>query len=465
MEEMRFVDRVEELGVLKQALERKGAELVILYGRRRVGKSRLLRELHGMRDSVLFVMMEDADYSTNLKKFSNATAKMFGFPSFSPNSFREAFESIPKNSTVFIDEYSYIGSATGEFQGIWEEVAKPRKIKLLLCGSLVRVMEDLNYSLKSPLYGRATSVMKLNPLSFGHILEWYGEQFPLEELFQTYFCVGGIPRYLEMIEKPKLEKIKTEFFSKDGLLLREGKLLLKESFPSSSVFPKILFSIAGGKTEATKIANDVQLKASEISKYLAILVDYGFVEKRYPIVDPGKKDTRFYIADPFFGFWSLFVWPNYTDLESGASENALEYFTKNFGDYSGRAFEKTVLEIFKRKPEMAGNRFLIIGKQWGQFKGEKGNNTYEIDLLALNENAKEALFGECKWTDNVNAGEIAKELDKKTSHVKWHNAQRKETLAVFAKSFSKKINEFEGKKVICFELKDIAKASQHRISL
>ena len=457
MEEKNFIDRIEELSKLREALERKGAELIILYGRRRIGKSRLLKEAERKTKNAIFVMMEDADYSTNLKKFSEAVAKNRGLPSFSPKSFREAFESINEMAVVFIDEYSYIGNATGEFQAIWEEVAKPKKIKLLLSGSLVRVMEDLNYSLKSPLYGRATMIMKVNPLAFQHVIGWYGEKSGLEKVFQTYFSVGGVPRYLEIIEKPGKEHIMGAFFSKNGLLLREGKLLLKESFPSSNIFPKILFSIAGGATEATKIANETQLKANEISKYLAILADYGFVEKRYPLLDAGKKDTRFYVADNFFAFWALFVWPHYTDLDAGANENALDYFSRGFDEYSGAMFEKTILEILRMKQGLAGVKFTSIGRQWGRFKGERGKNTYDIDILAVNRQTKEALFGECKWSKNVDALQIAHEINGKTKYVKWNDLERKEILAVFAKSFSRKISELDGKPVKCFDLEDIQK--------
>ena len=99
--------------------------------------------------------------------------------------------------------------------------------------------------------------------------------------------------------------------------------------------------------------------------------------------------------------------------------------------------------------------YTIIGKQWGKFKGEKGKNTYEIDIIALNENTKEILVSECKWNHRVNPERISRDLVRKAEHVNWFNKERKEEFCVFAKSFSKKITEFNGKKTHCFDLKDI----------
>lgn len=441
------------------ALKRKGAELIILYGRRRVGKSRLLREAAKTAGVDVFVMLEEADYGTNLGKVSGAVMRRFNFPSFSPASFRELFNALPDGSTLVLDEYSYLAESTGEFQTIWEEIAKPKGIKLVLSGSMIRIMEDLNYSLKSPLYGRATKIIKLMPLSFAHVREWYGNA-SLENVLNVYFCVGGVPRYLEIIETPALDGVKNAFFSKNGLLLREGKLLLKESFPSSVLIPRVLFSVAGRVSEASKIANSVQLKANEIGKYLAMLSDYGFVEKKYPVFGGGKKDVRFYPADRFFGFWARFVWPYYGEIDNGSAKEAIDNVENNFGAFSGLEFEKVITEIMREHPEIAPFHFDKLGRQWGRipqsFKPERGNDQYEIDICAANEKTRDILFAECKWRDKVDAKKVAGELNEKSKFVDWNHAEkRKETLAIFAKSFSARIPDFEGKPVLCFDLKDL----------
>ncbi|MBI5036650.1 ATP-binding protein [Candidatus Micrarchaeota archaeon] len=456
MEEKAFVNRQEELKQLVSALSRKGPELIILYGRRRVGKSRLLREVCKKAKVDVFVMLEEADYNTNLRKVSEAVVKRFGFPSFSPASFKDLFSSLPDGTLIFLDEYSYLPGSIGEFQAIWEDIVKPKGIKLVLSGSLIRVMEDLSYSLSSPLYGRATQIIKLTPLSLQHVLEWYGKNAKIEKVLPTYFCVGGVPRYLEVIERPSLAQVQHAFLSKNGLLLREGKLLLKESFPTSLVFPKILFTVSCGVSEATKIANAVQIKANEVSKYLMLLSDYGFVEKRYPSLGGGKKDVRFYTADRFLSFWTKFVWPYYDEIENSSENQATAKFKKNFTTFAGLEFEKTIIEILKQRPRLIPLSSNNAGKQWGRIPGAReGENQYEIDVCATDEKNNKIFFAECKWKEKVNAQDVIKNLNEKTAFVDWRKNKRREILAVFAKSFKSKITEYEGKKVLCFDLNDL----------
>ena len=132
-------------------------------------------------------------------------------------------------------------------------------------------------------------------------------------------------------------------------------------------------------------------------------------------------------------------------------------FENNFNAYLGKKFEKLVITLIKDNLLLKSKNFDKIGSQWGKFEGESGKNSYEIDILGLNEKTKEAVFGECKWKDKVNALEIFKELEKKTKFVDWNKEDRKETMVIFAKSFSKKVLEFNNKKVLCFDLKDIEK--------
>ncbi|MFH0875807.1 MAG: ATP-binding protein [archaeon] len=432
MEDKLFIDRKEELKQLNDALNRTGPELIIIYGRRRIGKTRLLNQIK----TDILVMLEETDYSSNVKKMAEAVSIKYNYPSFNPQSFTEIFKNIPEKQVISLDEFSYL-SGFGEFQAIWEEICKKKWHKLILCGSLIRVMEDLNYSLKSPLYGRATQIVKVMPLSFPYVVEWY-EKREIAEIMQTYFCVGGIPRYLEVITKPYLLDIENAF-GKNGLLLREGKLLIKENFPSSILFPKILSAISNGITEATKIANFAEIKSSQISKYLSVLIDYGYIEKRFPVLGGGKKDARFYLADKFFAFWSRFIWPFYSEIENGKPIDLGE----KLNAYFGVQFENLVIEIAHG---LFTDMYDKAGRQW--------QKDVELDLVCTNEKHNAILFGECKWQDNVNPEAIMALLRQKAKQILWNNETRTEKYAVFAKSFKKRI---EGKEILLFDLKDIEK--------
>ena len=141
------------------------------------------------------------------------------------------------------------------------------------------------------------------------------------------------------------------------------------------------------------------------------------------------------------------------------------YRKRIYGFHIKRKFEDLILHLLKKG--FFNFNFTKIGKQWGkipkEFKPEKGRDTYEIDIVALNEQTREILFAECKWQEKVNAKKICKELAEKAQYVQWHNAERRESFAIFAKSFSKKINEFEGRKVYCFDLRDLEKTLNRKI--
>ena len=156
----------------------------------------------------------------------------------------------------------------------------------------------------------------------------------------------------------------------------------------------------------------------------------------------------------FFSFWFRYVKKYESYYEQSRTNEVVRFFHETFNSYVGRMFEKFCLELIKQYPKIIPIKFDRIGGQWGKFKGEKGKNTYEIDIVAPNERTREILFAECKWKDKLNAEKILAELKSKANYVKWHNDKRKEYYAIFAKSFKKEIEE---KNVYCYDLKDLKK--------
>ena len=190
------------------------------------------------------------------------------------------------------------------------------------------------------------------------------------------------------------------------------------------------------------------------------LIETEFVVREIPILEkPKSKKGRYYLRDNFLLFWFRYIHPNLSSIEEGIFN--VDVIRNDYSSYTGYIFEKisreTVVHLIREKklPE-----FTKIGKQWGKIPSRK--ETYEIDVVALNDQTKDILFAECKWKDKVNAEKVCKELVEKASYVEWNNNKRKEYLAVFAKSFSKKIDEFEGRKVFCFDLKDVEKMMKRK---
>jgi len=350
-----------------------------------------------------------------------------------------------------MDEFGYLvekdEGILSDFQEIVDEVLKDTKAKLILCGSYVSVMQGRVIGKKSPLYGRNTMQLNLKPLKFRHLFEWF-PKIKFEDALKIYAVTSGIPKYLEFFEGRDVEsEIAEKFFDSSSFLYNDAVNLLSEELRDYSTYFQILEAIALGYTKITEIGNYAFVEAKDVYFYLKNLMSLGIVERVIPILAPRKGRRGIYkIKDNYFRFWFKFISEFQEEIESYAQDIAIENFRKKFNTYLGEVFEDLCLELVKNLRFLP---FTKIGKWWHKDK--------EIDIVALNERTKEILFCECKWQSKVNAAKIIKELAEKAKYVQWHNEKRKESFAIFAKSFSRKIEEFEGKKVYCFDLKDLGR--------
>jgi len=215
-----------------------------------------------------------------------------------------------------------------------------------------------------------------------------------------------------------------------------------------STYLSILYAIAEGKTKLEEIASTAGIKVTSLSYYLKDLTDLlGLIKKH-----KGLKRKSFYeIKDKFHNFWLRFIY-RYSGIEN--EKIIFSKIMENIDSFFGWSFESTIREnlptIFKHYEK--------IFKYYGYLRKKGKRKTFEIDLVALNERTKQILFGECKWQSKVNAEKVVKGLAEKAKYVQWFNESRKESYVVFAKSFSKRIEEFEGRRVYCFDLKDLLKS-------
>ena len=279
----------------------------------------------------------------------------------------------------------------------------------------------------------------------------------LEDIITLYAIFGGFPHYYVAIESEGLEGKKPEeiferfFFVENAVFEDEVRTVLSLEFGKRrGIYYDILTAIANGNTRINEIASYLRKKETALTRQINELVNYfNIVGVDRQIA--GKK-TLMFIGHPLMNFWFRFFYKNLS-LYKRKERLLIDKIKGGIKDYVGKRFEKICYEI------LVGGRIVPmeiteIGRQWGKFKGEKGKNTYEIDICGVNEQKKEILFGECKWKENVDAEKVLGELRKKAEHVDWRKGRRKEFFVVFAKSFKKKVSE-EG--VYCFDLKDLGK--------
>ena len=457
MVQQKFVDRQRELEFLEKKYREDKANLIVIYGRRRVGKTELIKKFLENKKGIYILCSKDS-LNENIKelkrKFFEITKREY-FLKLETLSFFDIFkyfvEEIGDEKIIIVlDEFPYLielnPGIVSVFQKIWDELLENTKIFLILCGSSIGMMETEVLGYKSPLYGRRTGEWKVEPLNFRHVKNFF-EKYNIEDLFKIYSICGGTPFYLAKLD-PELtveENIKRKILTKGEVLYNEPKVLLKEEFREPKTYMLILKYLALGYNTHGKLSPATGIEKGNLSKYLAVLEETKII--RYVLPLGQRKRGIYIIEEPFFNFWFRFVYPNVSDLEIGLVEEVFSRISPQLNYYYGIMFEYIILGMLKTGEINLPFNFNWFGKWWHKDK--------EIDIVALNEKTKEILFAECKWQSKVNAKKICKELAEKAQHVQWHNEERKEYFAIFAKSFKEKINEFEGKKVYCFDLKNL----------
>ncbi len=440
-----FMDRKKEMKEINELLDSKKFEFLILYGRRRVGKTELILHVTKERKRIYYLAIGER----NLDRFYDVCVEQFSEISSLKKDYEVIFNYLKdKSAVVIIDEFQNLIKEDKNilhlFQSIVDVNLKNSKLKFILLGSSVSIINSKVLGYQSPLYGRRTASIKLKPISFFDLHEFF-PQFSIEDLIDIYGFADGIPHYLIKISKPFWQWLEEEIKQEKTFLRDEVDFLMRYEFSDPSTYKLILEAIANGKNKINEIKDFVKLQRTDISPYLKNLIEVDLIKREVPITENIKsRNGRYNLNDNFLKFWFKFVYPNASSIESGLFD--VNTIKKGYSEYLGRIFEDIARQYLIAKSPFQFNR---IGRWWYQDN--------EIDLIAINDVTKEILFTECKWQERADAEKIIKELSNKTEFVQWNNKKRREKYAIFAKSFSKRMNNFEGKKVFCYDLRDMAK--------
>ena len=458
-----FINRDNELNALEERWNSERAEFIVIYGRRRVGKTEIMIHFAENKKSAYLLATYQSEKDT-IRRFSKRLAEIFDDELVLMNPYEEwdaLFTYIyekAKNERILIvfDEFPYSIEQNRALPSIiqrhWDEKLSKTKIFLMLCGSSISMMETDVLGYKSPLYGRRTGQLKIEPLNFIHATEFF-PMYNIKEKIQGYAALGGIPAYLLEFDEKKnvIENINENFLKKDRFLYEETMFLLREELKEPRNYFSILKSVSAGKRKLNEIAQTSLLERNLVGKYLGVLKDLHIVERRIPVTDrnPAKsKKGLYFIQDNYIRFWFSFIYPNLDLIDAHEIERVEKIIANGFQDFVSLCFEDLIKELL---PKLCKMRFMNIGSWW---YGDE-----EIDVVALNENAKKILFAECKWQNKkMNRGVYEKLLDKK-EEVRWNNERREEHIALFSKSgFTnslKKVAESEG--ALLYDLNDIKK--------
>ena len=421
----RFIGRAAELGVLTRAFESARSEFIPIYGRRRVGKSELILRFMADKPGVYYLGQQSST-TLQVREFLEEAARALHMPLLAElraGGWRQALLTVIEQWTtahpgtklvLALDEFQWMAASSPDFlsalQQCWDRSWKGAgNVLLLLCGSYLGFMEREVLGKTSPLFGRRTAQIHLQPFGYLDAARFH-PRWSLADRARAYFLVGGLPQYLLCLDDSRSIdlNIRQHLLDEFAPLFHEPTFLLREELRELAPYHAILFAIASGPGSVHAIAAATGLNDRNLHYYLQQLVNLGYVRRRYPLERRRRnpKQVRFGIDDPLLRFWFRFVFPNMSAIRSAGAARAFgERIAPALDAWFGGCFERLCREalplIYTSEGVGAG---FEIGEYWSQ--------ETQIDVVGVRDDNRTDL-GECKWGAVRSPRALEAELDRK----------------------------------------------------
>lgn len=438
----RFVDREQEMATLQSEYDRDGSALVVLYGRRRVGKTTLISEFIKNKKALFFLASEESE-SQNRLAFQEKAADFLNsnlLKNVEVKSWDVLFRAImdshfDSKPVIVLDEFQYLGKSNpafpSVFQRIWEEILKDRQVMVILCGSLISMMQSQTLAYDSPLYGRRTAQIRLKQIPFAYYHQFFPDK-SRKELIEMYAVTGGVPKYIELFSQSKdiYSAIEKCVLNRSGYLYDEPYFLLQQEVSEVGSYFSIIKAIAAGNTKLSSIAGVLEVKSTSLTKYLKTLIDLDILEREVPVTEdsPEKSKKGLYkIKDNYLRFWFAFVYPNMSFIESGHGRIVMDKIRKSLvRNHIAFVYEDICRE---RMWEINAEGvwpfyFSKLGRYW--------DSKEEIDIAAIDPDGKNLILGECKYWQEPVGVSVLRELEAKAKTVSWEKEKRKTWFVLFS---------------------------------
>jgi len=441
-----FKGRTRELNLLDELWVAPDATLLILFGRRRVGKTRLITQwIQQSKHRALYWVAEPSSKLDQLRSFSQA---LYNFanpqtpapPEFTYASWQQAWQQVAnlaqtERLALYIDEFTYVleidPSAAGVLQNMWDHVLKQSNLFLTICGSHLGMMHRHMLSYQAPLYGRATRQLHLQPIPYGQTSDFF-PNYLANERVAIYAIFGGIPAYWERLDQQLSisDNIRQQLLTPDNLMQSEPRLLLQDFIQDPHNYVSILQAIARGDRTQKAISVRTGLSQGHVSKYVSVLRDTGFVERRVPITaSESSRLGRYHIIDPYLRFYYRFLALRQAQLALGESTQALEEIKRHLLDFIGT---HTWEELCREWTLRASGRDELdisidqIGSAW--------TRQAQVDVVGINTMEKTIILGECKWGTKSVGRKVLQELVSKTDQIVPKRGQWRVLYVYFARN-------------------------------
>lgn len=435
-----FINRVAELNLLEKRYASGKAELFVLYGRRRVGKTELLAHFCEGKRSIFFVSDLGSEISLRTSLSAAVNAVLFGPNQMNAvySTWEDLFHTLAQATqkerlVVVLDEFPYLVTAYPPLatilQRVWDQSLKNSQIMLILCGSYIGMMEETVLGYQAPLYGRRTAQYLLEPLQFQDARLFY-PSFGLEDQVRAYAIYGGTPAYLQTIqpERSLKDNILEGILTRGAFLYDEVRFVLQQELREPRNYFAILQAIAAGKTRLNEIKQATGIEG--VTAYLDTLQHLHLVQRLVPVTETQPQKSRrglYRLKDHYLRFWFRYVHPNRSQLERGGAQIILEnQVLPEIDHFSSLAFEEICQQFFWQAGLSGHLPFVptLVGNWW--------NANQEIDLIVLGE--KDAMLAECKWSSKPVGLDLLVELEYKLQLVQSELGQRQIRFALCSRS-------------------------------
>lgn len=433
---IQLIDRQEQINCLENEYRKQSASLVIIYGRRRVGKTTLISKFVEDKNALFFTASQESE-DKNKIGFINKAKDYLLISNDDLNvssSWDEIFKSILKHSAdkkhiIIIDEFQYIGMSNPAFpsilQRIWEEQLKDSSVMLILCGSLISMMVSQTLSYSSPLYGRRTAQIRLGQIPFKYYHEFYDKTIIEDDLITLYSITGGVPLYIKTFSNSEhhdiYENIKNNILNRNSYLYEEPNFLLRHEVDNPKDYFNILKVIADGNTKLTTL-----------NQLIKTLIDLDIIEKDVPITEKSLEDNKsavLKIKDNYLRFWFIFVYPYQRFIEEGHLDIVMNNIKNNLIQKQvSYVYEDVCREMMW---ELSANNtwkfyFSKVGRYW--------ENNIEIDIAAMDISETNLVLGECKYRTQQVDIDVLKDLENKVQKSKINKTKYNISYILFSHS-------------------------------
>lgn len=415
---MDFVDRIKEQEKLIGLLSKKEPGFAIVRGRRRVGKSTLIKKV--LTDNDIYFEADRTDTATQMSNLSYVISHRFGgFDDASYKDWRALLTAlnyrVTERLTLCLDEFPYLVESDPSLPSVIQTFLDSGELKysIILCGSSQRMMYNLTHDEASPLYGRKEADFNIGPIKLPYLQEALG--LSAEDTIENYAVWGGIPRYWKLREDSSSlrDAIKEHILSSFGALYEEPQHLFSDDLKDIVKTATIMTIVGGGATRLKEIASKCNEPATNLSRPLTKLIDLGYLEKDIPFGVSAKdsKKSMYRIADPLLSFHYKFVPSNRSFIELGRTALIDNLLDQELPDQCGYWWERICRDAVTGNT-INGITYGEARRWWGQVLIEGEYKDVEIDVVAESLDKKHILIGECKWTTGEDGRLLTNKLRK-----------------------------------------------------